>query len=139
MAVRLTDRLALTAPCAPQNRLARAPLPRQSGVYAAGPIYLSVGEDLGQLPPRRRPGGNEAIATVLGGGAATLRVLPSPGVRMTLVFAPQGGPGHPSPVLADGRDFITVAGTLAVYDRELRLLRVGRVAASAEDVTSFAP
>ncbi|MEO8969771.1 MAG: hypothetical protein ABI355_19165 [Solirubrobacteraceae bacterium] len=101
--MRLTDQVALTAPCAPQNRLARAPLPGESGVYAAGPIYLSVGEDLGQLPPRRRPRGSEAIATVLGGRAATLRVLPSPGVRMTLVFAPQGGPGHPSPVLADGR------------------------------------
>ncbi|MEO8969772.1 MAG: hypothetical protein ABI355_19170 [Solirubrobacteraceae bacterium] len=30
-------------------------------------------------------------------------------------------------------------GTLAVYDRQLRFLRVRRVAASAEDVTSFAP
>ncbi len=99
----LPDRMAGAAPCSPQSRLAHAPLPGESGVYAAGPIYLSVGEDLGQLPARRRLHGSEAIATVLGGRAATLRVLPSPGVRMTLAFAPRGGPDHPHPFVYYGR------------------------------------
>ena len=52
---------------APRTRLARAPAPGESGVYAAGAIYLSIGEDLGQLSRQRGPRDFEAIVTVLGG------------------------------------------------------------------------
>ena len=75
-------------------------------MYSAGGVYLSIGEDLGQLPPSSGPRDDEAIVTVLGGRPATLRVLRTPGLRMTLAFDPRDWPMHPYPLLSDGRSSV---------------------------------
>ncbi|MGI9184333.1 MAG: hypothetical protein ACR2GZ_05105 [Solirubrobacteraceae bacterium] len=93
------------ADCGDSSRLAPAPLPLETGVYTAGPATLAVGEDLAQLfrRPVARPFGSEAIALITGRRPVTLRVLPSPGVRLALEFTPPSGPGHAGAVLSDGR------------------------------------
>lgn len=97
-----------TAACGVESRLARAPLPGESGVYRAGPVTLAVDEDLAQrhFRPGTRPFGSEAIARVTGARPVTLRVLPSPGVRLVLEFVPRSGPGHPGAVFSDGRTVV---------------------------------
>jgi hypothetical protein len=71
--------------------LARAPLPGETGVYRAGPLTLSIGEDLAQIIPRQlaRPQGSEAIALVSGNQPVTVRVAPSSPALLALQFTPK--------------------------------------------------
>ncbi len=97
-------RASLPDVCLHQERLAPAPYPGESGVYHAGSAYLSVGVDLAQVAggPVYRAQGSEAIVSVTGGRAVSLRVLPSSGVRFALEFGGHGR-GHPGANFADGR------------------------------------
>ena len=73
--------------------LARAPLPGETGVYRAGPLILSVGEDLAQIPRRQlaRPQGSEAIALVSGNQPVTVRIAPGSRALLALQFTPKSG------------------------------------------------
>jgi len=94
-----------TASCAPVPNLAPAPLPGELGVYRAGPLILTAGDDLAQHPeewPGRRTSGSDAIVLLTGSRTAVLSVDPTSQSRFSLRFTPIG-PGHPYPVLSDGR------------------------------------
>jgi hypothetical protein len=97
---------AATALCDNQvaRHLAKVPLAGESGVYSAGPVTLSVGEDLAQAP--RGPSGTDAIIVVRGGRPVSVRVLPSPGARLSLEFARGGSPGQPGAVFSNGHGWV---------------------------------
>lgn len=92
-----------SASCAAEP-LASAPLSGESGVYRAGAVTLSIGEDLAQLSDRdlSRPLGSEAIALVTAERPVVVRVERSSRARFSLQFTPYGR-GHASAVLSDGR------------------------------------
>ena len=83
--------------------LALAPLSGESGVYRAGPLTLSIGEDLAQIPRRQlaQPMGSEAIALITGDRPVLVRVHSAAHARMSLEFTPLF-PGHPNAVMSDG-------------------------------------
>jgi hypothetical protein len=83
--------------------LAAAPLSGESGVYRAGPVTLSIGEDLAQIPSQQlnQPMGSEAIALVTGDRPALVRVHAVSTARMSLQFTPLFF-GHPNAVMSDG-------------------------------------
>ncbi len=81
-------------PCGHPADLAQAPLPRETGVYRAGPLVLAIGEDLAQLPAPDLavPTGSDAIAVVSGQKPVRLTVDPSSVPRFSLQFtAPVSG------------------------------------------------
>jgi hypothetical protein len=95
-----------TASC-PSQRLERAlvsaPLSGESGVYRAGPVTLSIGEDLAQIPPppTAQPSGTDAIALITGDRPVVVRVEPGAHARLAFEFAPV--PRYPPyPVRWDG-------------------------------------
>jgi hypothetical protein len=100
------DRPAATAFCDNQveRHLAKVPLSGESGVYSAGPVTLSVGEDLAQAP--RGPSGTDAIMVVRGGRPVSVRVLPSAGARLSLEFARHGNAAQPGEVFSNGAGWV---------------------------------
>jgi len=83
--------------------LARAPLSGESGVYRAGPLTLSIGEDLAQIPRGQltQPMGSDAIALVTGDRPVVVRVHSTAHARMSLQFTPLLT-GNPNAVMSDG-------------------------------------
>jgi hypothetical protein len=100
------DRPAAVAFCDSQveRHLARVPLAGESGVYSAGPVTLSVGEDLAQAPGG--PSGTDAIMLVRGGRPVSVRVLPSRAAQLSLEFARHGSPAHPGEVFSNGHGWV---------------------------------
>ncbi|MGB9184518.1 MAG: hypothetical protein WCB67_10655 [Solirubrobacteraceae bacterium] len=87
-----------------ERHLAKVPLAGESGVYSAGPVTLSVGEDLAQAP--RGPSGTDAIMVVRGGRPVSVRVLPSAGARLSLEFARHGNAAQPGEVFSNGAGWV---------------------------------
>jgi hypothetical protein len=92
-APRLATSDATANPSCQREPLARAPLPGETGVYHAGPLTLSIGEDLAQIPRRQlaQPQGSKAIALVTGNQPVTVRITPSSRGLLALQFKPKSG------------------------------------------------